>query len=355
MFKPPFVSSGHHSFGMRRQSGFSLIELMVASALSLIILAGLLAVFVNTSRARAEVDRAGQQIENGQYAMQLLSSDLRNAGYLAEFDPRILPTPAAKPNPCATLLDDLKTALPLHIQGYDNASTVPTCLTDVRSNTDILVVRRASTCFAGAVNCEPVVNGNVYFQASLCNSATELASANKSDYYGLDSSVNNLTRTRKDCSTLASIARYRTHIYFVANNNKSGDGIPTLKRAELGVDGFTIVPLVQGIENLQVEYGIDTSGNGVPGVYTADPDTYNTCDVSKTCVQNWRNVISAKVYILVRSNDMTPGYTNSKTYTLGRTASGLNNNIVINGDHFKRHVFQSSIRLNNPAARNSTP
>src|SRR3546814_6579575 len=64
------------------------------------------------------------------------------------------------------------------------------------------------------------------------------------------------------------------HIYFLANNDKPGDGIHTLKRAELGAAGFTIVPLVEGIDALQFEFGIDTNGDGNPDAYTADPDSY---------------------------------------------------------------------------------
>src|SRR4029077_9116717 len=95
---------------------------------------------------------------------------------------------------------------------------------------------------------------------------------------------------QKDCVTAATFNQYRTHIYFVANNDQPGDGIPTLKRAELGAGAFTIVPLVEGVENLQLEYGLDTSvpTTGSPAVYTADPNTYNAC-APAPCVSNWRN------------------------------------------------------------------
>ncbi len=354
MSKPLFMNSWRTSSGKSRQTGFTIVELMIASTLSLLILAGLVSVFVNSNRSRNEIERASQQIENGRYAMQVISSDLRNAGYLAEFDPRVLSTPTAKPDACATPTADLRTALPLHIQGYDNGSSVPTCLSDVRGNTDILVVRRASTCVAGTTNCDAVSSGNTYFQASLCNSASELASLSSSDFYALDTVVANLNRHKKDCASLANIYRYRTHIYFVANNDNPADGIPTLKRAELGVGGFTIVPLVEGIENIQVEYGIDTNNDGAPEVFTADPDTYNAC-VGVACVQNWRNVVSVKINVLARNTEKTSGYTNNKTYTLGLTAAGADNNVVINGDSFKRHVYRSNVRLNNPAGRSSTP
>src|SRR5215469_12314702 len=91
-----------------RNGGYTIIELMIAMTIGLMILAALVTIFANNSRMRAEIDRANQQIENGRYAMQLLTDDLHNAGYLAEFNPAPLGSPAAKPDPCATDLPTLK-------------------------------------------------------------------------------------------------------------------------------------------------------------------------------------------------------------------------------------------------------
>jgi type IV pilus assembly protein PilW len=339
------------------QTGLSLIELMVAITLGLVIMAGLSTLFVANSSTSAEIERANRQIENGRYAMQILSEDLRLAGFLGEFDPTALATPATKPDPCSAVLADLKTALPLHIQGYNNvasatplASSCPS-LTDVKTGTDILVIRRASTCFAGAADCEAVSAGMPYFQASLCKSATQLGSNSISDYYALDTNSANLTRQNKDCLTtnLAGLRRYRTHIYFIANNDKGSDGIPTLKRVELGASGGVAsflppVALVEGIENLQIEYGIDTAGNGGAGLYTTDPDSSPACS-GAACVTNWRNVVAVKLNLLARNTTASPGYTDTKIYSLGSTTTAASN------DGFKRHVYQTAVRLNNPSGR----
>ena len=103
-----------------RQGGFSLVELMVAVTLGLLVMSVLAMAFVGSSQARRDTDQGSRQIENGRYAMQLMSEDLALAGYYAEFDPWPLTTPAAKPDPCATDVATLKTAMPLHVQGYDN-------------------------------------------------------------------------------------------------------------------------------------------------------------------------------------------------------------------------------------------
>ena len=350
-----------------RQRGFSLIELMVAITLGLLIVTGLTSIFASNSQTRAQIEQASQQMENGRYAMQLLTDDLRNAGYLAEFDARKLTTPPTKPDPCATDLPTLTSALPIAVQGYDNGTNAPTCLSDVMAGTDIVVIRRASTCAVGDTNCDPQIAGAPYFQASACNSAAELGSNTIANYYALNTDTTQLTLHKKDCNppttagTLAPYHQYRTHIYFVANNDKSGDGIPTLKRAELGASGFTIVPLVEGIQNLQIEYGIDTSTNGLtsgllgtPAVYTADPDSVNISwclgAIHTGC---WRNTVAAKINLLARNTAIAAGYQDNKIYSLGLNADGTTNTVGPFNNGYKRHVYESVVRLNNPAGRNT--
>ena len=224
------------------QRGFSLVELMVALTIGLMLLTGLTAILVNSSGSRDESDRANRQLENGRYAMEVLISDLRNAGYFAEFDPTVLAAPAslAAVDVCATSVADLKSNLPLHVQGVNDKASTPSCISDVRDVTDILAIRRVSVCVAGSAGCDGIAAGAPYFQASLCASPAELESMNVNDYFDLDTDITALTRTERDCATAADIHRYETNIYFIANNDNAGDGIPTLKLAELGAGGFTI-------------------------------------------------------------------------------------------------------------------
>ena len=187
----------------RRQAGYSIVELMVAITIGLLILAGLVTLFANNSRARVEIDRANQQIENGRFAMQYLEDDIHNAGYLADFNPASLPTPASKPDPCDTSVSGLNADAAIAIQGYDNGIGAPTCITDLRPNTDILVIRRASTCAVGDSGCDPYESGAPYFQASDCNDAAELGSGTYTTYYKLDTNVASLSLHQKDCTTAA--------------------------------------------------------------------------------------------------------------------------------------------------------
>jgi type IV pilus assembly protein PilW len=316
---------------------------MIAITLSLIVLAALTAMYVTSMRARNEVQRANQQIENGRYAMQVLSEELQLAGFYAGFNPG---TPGSVPDPCT--LPDVNNAgsvrdhLGTHVQGYDNgvgiSSACNSALTDRRANTDVLVIRRLNSCLAGSVNCADVA-GELYFQLSQCD--LEIDTGN---LYRFSTTTWNLRQ--RNCAALAGKRRYLTHIYYIANNNQAGDGIPdgipTLKRAELRGGNFsTVLPIAEGIENLQVEYGIDNAGNdGVPDLYATAP---NAAD--------WPNVVAAKVYVLARSNTPSPGHADSKVYSLGLQANGSANTVGPFNDAFKRHVFQTLVRLSNPAGR----
>lgn len=346
-------------YGKNTEKGFTIVELMVAITIGLLVLAVLLTIFVNNSRARNEIEKSNRQTESGRYAIELLSHELRNAGYYAEFNPQTLAVPASLPDPCAAAdAATLKAALPLHVQGVDNATASPgTCgLTGLKSGTDILVIRRATGCVAGTTDA----SGNVcdapanvpYFQASLCNSATELVSANLADHYALEFGYASasLNRHKRDCittppGTVADKHRYRTDIYYVASNNEGSDGVPTLKRAELvGVNSFNIVPLVEGVEDMQIEYGVDSTSDGLVDAYMADPGS----------TANWRGVVALKLHLLARNIELTAGHSDNKIFTLGLKANGTLNTAGPFNDAFKRHVFQSSVRLNNPAGRSAT-
>lgn len=342
----------------------SLVELMVAITIGTLIIAAMSLLFANNSRSRSETERSSQNIENGRYALEIVRGELHHAGYFAEFDPRGL-NPAAPPKPkpdaCATTVAALAPALWVHIQGYDNmGATTLACLSDVKVGTDAFLVRRASGCVVGSPGCTGLGAGALAFQASSCANASELGSANVVDHYKLDTNTANLTLRTRRCTnvppdnTPAPVRRYVHRIYYVANNDRSGDGIPTLKYVELGAGAFSSpASLVQGIENLQLEYGLDTDANGDADVYTADPDLYLGCTESTapTCLDRWASAVAVKVFVLSRSVEPSPGHNDTNTYVLGRKADGTANSIGSLPAAYKRKVFQEVVRLQNPAGR----
>lgn len=314
------------------QTGLSLIELMVSITLGLLILVGLTTIFVNNNKTQVEIEKNNRQLENGRYAMQLISNDLRTAGYFDTYFPPA--APAALPVPCATDLPTLEAAMALHVQGYDNSNGGLTCISDVKTGTDVLVVRHAASCHSANpadANCDSLTDGSAYLQVSGCETATTS--------HVVANTVASFTLSKPDCTSRAPVSKLRTNIYFIANNNLSGDGIPTLKRAELSSNGadvaFTVVPLVDGIEDMQILYGLMPSSANAPTSYGAAP----------TAPGDWWNVMALKISLLSRNESTSAGYTDTKTYDLSGTSRGPF------GDGYRRHVYSNTIHLSNPTGR----
>lgn len=332
---------------LRSQSGFSLIELMISLTLGLIILAALGGMLVNQINLRAELDRSSRLIGNGTYAIGMLADELKLAGFYDALDPTGLALPAAMPDPCSVNLANMAGALRLHVQGYDAADAAsavvspPSCVTDVatglKAGSDILVVRRADT--ADAIAPGAATAGVHYLQASLCPLDV--------DSYLLDTQAANLTLRQKDCTDgsaapYAAIRPFHVDLFFVDRNNVAGDGIPTLKKVALRDGAFgDAVALVEGIEFLQVEYGLDADADGVA-------DAYSSCDACT--VDDWSRVVSAKLHLVSKAHEATRDYVEDKVFTLGMagTVGPLN-------DAYKRAGYQQLVRLVNPSARRELP
>jgi type IV pilus assembly protein PilW len=61
--------------------GFSLVELMVALVITLILLAGIGQIFLSSKKSFTIQDSLGRMQENGRYAMETLTQDVRRAGF----------------------------------------------------------------------------------------------------------------------------------------------------------------------------------------------------------------------------------------------------------------------------------
>jgi len=148
-------------------------------------------------------------------------------------------------------------------------------------------------------------------------------------------------------------------IYYISNNNGAATplAIPTLKRLDFNAatNAWVQTPLVEGIEQLQLEYGIDTDGDGDPDVYAADPSTVTIAGCATcTSVNNWSNVITVRIHLLARNIDPSPNYTDPKTYTLGLDKTGTAI-AVTPADAYRRHAYAGLVRIVNPAERRDTP
>jgi type IV pilus assembly protein PilW len=328
------------------ERGFSLIELMVALVIAGVLLLGMSAYFISSSRTYAETERVSRQIENGRYATSLLSEEIRHAGFYGEVGnvmnlpvTSAIAKPGAVPLICASSVSDIRAALPLPIQGLDVPSTAPDCLPDIVLGTDVLVVRRANTTTELTA---PVGTTDYYTQTAFCNTANPVFMVAQTGFNLQD----------KDCTNPRPVRQLHTYIFYIAKCSigtnadgtcKSTDpSVPTLKRAEPTSTGaFLYTPLVEGIENMQLEYGLDNAGgDGVADIYKASPAT----------VDEWIQVTAIRIYLVARNTDSSPGFTDTKTYQLGRKADNSANDFTPGGA-FRRHAYVEVVRVQNPSQR----
>jgi type IV pilus assembly protein PilW len=362
---------------VNKTGGFSLVELMIALTIGLILLAGLTLIFVNSSEANRELQKTAQQIENGRYAIDIISQDLRHAGFYGHLH-EMPAAPGALPDPCeiasATNLYD---ALAYPVQGYRTANlataadvTASTCddkilltAANLKPGSDVLVIRRASTNVLATTDATAI--NEVYIQAS--GTQAEIQFGNGAVIGNNKASGGASTLLLNNGTTPAPIRKFHVHVYFVAPCSfgtgtngvcqASDDGIPTLKRLELVAESGTtmmkLVPLVEGIEYLKLEYGIDNLPNA------ADPATGLMGDAtidawnSDTATIDWTTVIAAKAYVLARNTQPTAGFTDDKTYTLGTVTVAPADYALYT--RYKRHVYTVVAHLMNPAGRREIP
>jgi len=377
----------------RSHSGFSLIELMIAMTIGLLLLAGLTTIFVNSSNASRELQKTSQQIENGRFAIDVISTDLRLAGFYGHLhDMNAITQPAAAPDPCESAdVTKLREGMWYPVQGYrgtihasgpasDTAASglsaaCAAILTaaNLKKGSDVLVVRRADT---NALLPTDIPDQDVfYLQASGTQAEIQQGRSVATIAVGTDHnakggisiiSLSNLAVT----PPASPIRKYKVHIYFVAPCSSgsdtvagvtgvckaSDDAIPTLKRLELKQSGIiSIVPLVEGIDYLKVEYGVDTAPSATSPVtgYVGD----GTVDSYTQAPADWKTVIAAKVYLLARNTEQTTGFTDLKTYKLGADASDNYTVPAPTGTNanFKRHVYSAAVQLVNAAGRREIP
>jgi type IV pilus assembly protein PilW len=385
------------------QNGITLIELMIAITIGLFMLLVLAALFAESNRSHRALAEASQQIENGRYAIQLMGDDLHMAGYYGQFSDgtssNFPAVPTTEPDPCAipttATLTPYFTSLALHVQGYAAANfssraslaAAPLCAAiltnaNLQPGSDILVVRRADTKQLDTNDTDTTNNTTttnlIYLQANSTNG--ELQFGNSGTTFNTGSTTTPMKADGTTTTILnengpatgtaartaaAPIRQYHVHVYFVAPCSVPSDGsttctgasddngspIPTLKRLELSLNSsgnlaMNIVPLVEGIEVMKVDYGVDTIGAAAGG-----PDGTPDGDFLRTpaTLANWADVMGLNIYLLSRNTLTTAGETDNKIYTMGVAGT------YTPGGNYKRHLYSTTVLLTNPSGRREIP
>lgn len=328
--------------GPSNAGGFSLVELMVAIVLGLFLVIGLLSLIGSNSASRVELDKSSRQIENGRFALSLLTEDIEHAGFTGSVLPR---TSSSVTQSAPTLCPGTMTGALLGYAAAANyvatlpysvysPTTMPGCISNRKSGTAVIAVSRASTSTATVGGA---VSNVAYLQPSTCASGTIPFAVNPaaSAANGV-TGVDRFPLKQSDCATPALLRPLVQRIYFVSTCNICSGAAaenppqPTLKMIEYDASGaLQITPLVEGIEDLQFHYGIDSDGNGSPDSYVATP-------------ADWADVVTVRIHVLARNEFASAGWSETRTYDMGGAAP-----VGPFNDGYKRHVFNGVARLHN--------
>lgn len=337
--------------GSSSAGGFTLVELLVAIVLSLFLVIGLLSLIASNSASRAELDKSSRQIENGRFALSLLTEDIEHAGFtgtvltrtsssVTQSAPTLCPTTMTGASLGYVAAANYVATLPFSVYSQ---TTAPSCISNWKSDTAIIAVSRASTVTPTVSSA--VSGAAVYLQPSTCATETIPFAVNPAA-----SGTAGFPLSQSNCSTPALLRPLIQRIYFVSTcsvcSGASADTLPTLKVVEYDATGaLQITPLVEGIENLQFYYGIDDNGNGSPDRYLAVTEF-----TSATPPADWRNVVAVRIHVLARNEFTSAGWSETRTYDMGGASP-----VGPFNDSYKRHVYSGVSRLYNLSGQREVP
>jgi type IV pilus assembly protein PilW len=317
--------------------GFSLVELMVALVITLILLAGIGQIFLSSKKSFTIQNALGRQQENGRYVMDTLAQDLRRAGYLGGAL-KIEQTGWSKPvatgaDTCANSTDWGR-MLDRPIYGLDDDATGYACVKSYLQG-DVLVVRYAAPWELGGVTTPRPAAGKwpdrLYIRSNPTNPKT--ARIFQGEPPALDTND-------RDAELIA-------YTYYVGTSSQTCSyggadvPIPSLFRVRLDDSGQPDTPeeIASGIEQLQVQYGVDT--DAIPDLVVDQYFDAKAISTDTGTTPNWNQVVSARIWVLTRAECPETGYTNTNTYDMG------NISYPAKPDRYRRQLYQTTVKLRN--------
>jgi type IV pilus assembly protein PilW len=284
-----------------RQQGFSMIELMIAMTLGILLLSGVIQIFLSSKQAYGTVSGASETLDNGRLSMHFLSTALGKAGYWGDVtkqrvyasDTTLTMNHSGTSNaPYANSYNGVFTA-GAYIFGEDNDSTDA----NVVNGTDQLWLRYNGHDTLPVFNC-----------AGQAVNADQIAYER---YYVSEPNGNELVSSLV-CET--SIMNF---------NENTGDTTAP------GTPAITTVPLISGVENMQLLFA---QGN----INYTQSQLLKASDVT-----DWDRVVSVRVAALASSATEVNSATRSSGYSLLDTTTGTPT------DRRARRVFEQTIALRN--------
>jgi prepilin-type N-terminal cleavage/methylation domain-containing protein len=323
----------YHMFALpKSQRGLSLIEVMIAITLGLILMAGLIQFFIGNKQSLQVQQAINGMQENGRYAMRVVSDSLHMADHWGGVEANLV-----SGTPAVTGIGGCDAAWILNvaegIRGFEGAAAVPmpagcVAAADYEPNTDAFVVRHAGGTYfpgatANATGNDIWVNTRVGFDSTLTTGAAVSAVDENGLYH----------------------YPYQVSLYYIlpcsnpagancAATDDGGNPIPTLVRLNLEGNQLTEQALVSGVEQMQIEYGVDTN---------ADNDANFYAPAAAVTASQWNRVVSARISLVVRA-DQRGQIADTTAYTL---PGGFNYTPAANDQAYARKVFTRIVQIRN--------
>ncbi len=338
---------------LRKQRGLTLVELMIAMTIGLLLLGGITSIMISSRQTYRVNEALSRMQDNARYAFQVLSRDIRMAGYFGCVGSDVDPLNVVN-GPTDFLWNFKQT-----IYGYEATSatawnlTPHSSITSPLGGTDIIVVRGA----AGDGTSAPVKvlshpggtpPGSANLKVSLSSGLKEGEVVMVSDCLGaavfqiseintsggFDNVVHNTGAAVPGNSentlgkeyTGGEILKITTRSYYIRTNDA---GRSALYRKVGTADAEEVV---EGVENMQIQYGEDTNGD-----ITAD--IYRGADA----VADWGKVVSVRVNLLMQTIDNNIASA-AQPYTYNGTTT-----TPASTDRRLRQVYSTVITLRNRA------
>jgi type IV pilus assembly protein PilW len=316
-----------------RARGLSLIELLVAVTIGGLLIFGATQVYVD-SRATYEVNETAARLqETARYAFSVLEPDVRMSNYwgLVKGAGVVInqasqsAASAGPPTNCGTNFGrDLQRNLEASNNSYGFGCTAFGAGAVVSSDT--LTVRRASAAISTGTTgrlriCSTRIFASLVTDSSACTAAPS-------------GQVNDLV----------------VNAYYVDRDSTHRAGLPSLRRHAL-IAGPTFdlnEEIIPGVEDMQIQFGVDPSGTGGSAQRYVNPGAIPT----------GAQIVSVRIWLLVRAENPEVGFTDSRTYVYADRASatGVTSNLNTAAsagfayrprDGFRRLLVSRTIQLRN--------
>jgi len=281
------------------QRGFGLVETMIALTIGLFLIAIATAVFHAGSLLHRASESLAELHEQGNLALELIGRDIRQAGH----------------HHAIVLNQQVRPVLPHRLWGCDarpfaaglpdsihvlSPAGLPCGTAQAGNHSDSLFVQHESGEPAGLLP-----GGTAELHLADATSGTgATCQGNRLPTYGIDRLGARLLlpaasdpRMAAPAQSVAVVALVQNY-YYVDKSGRRDIAGGRLMCAGVGRDGRleTPQPLVQGIEDMQLSYGLDLNGDGAVDLYKSAADI--TRDLTR---DEWLAVVSVHVCLLMRT------------------------------------------------------